>query len=206
MGRAAVSDRARLTGPARQVAPLLLGARLERGPVAIELTEVEAYEGEADPASHAFRGRTARNAVMFGPAGHLYVYFVYGMHWCANVTCGPDGQAAAVLLRAGRVVAGEDEARARRPHARSWAELARGPARLADCLGLTGADTGLDLLARAAPLRLRLGPVAPDVDVGPRVGVAAAHDEPLRFWLAGDPTVSSYRRGGRKPVTARRHT
>ena len=201
-----MSERARLSGTAREVAPLLLGARLERAPVAVELTEVEAYEGEADPASHAFRGRTARNAVMFGPAGHLYVYFVYGMHWCANVTCGPDGQAAAVLLRAGRVVAGEDEARVRRPHARSWAELARGPARLAECLGLTGADTGLDLLARAAPVRLRLGPAASAVDLGPRVGVAAAHDEPLRFWLTGDPTVSSYRRGGRKAPTTRRHT
>jgi DNA-3-methyladenine glycosylase len=201
-----VSDRARLSGPAREVAALLLGARLERGAMAVELTEVEAYEGAADPASHAFRGRTARNAVMFGPAGHLYVYFVYGMHWCANVTCGPDGQAAAVLLRAGRVVAGEDEVRARRPNARSWAELARGPARLADCLGLTGADTGLDLLARAGPVRLRLGPAATDIAVGPRVGVATAHDEPLRFWLAGDPTVSSYRRGGRKAVKARRHT
>jgi DNA-3-methyladenine glycosylase len=201
-----VSDRARLSGPAREVAPSLLGARLQRGQVAVELTEVEAYEGEADPASHAFRGKTARNAVMFGPAGHLYVYFVYGMHWCANVTCGADGQAAAVLLRAGRVVAGEDEVRARRPHARSWAELARGPARLAECLGLTGADTGLDLLARTAPVRLRLGPMASDVDVGPRVGVAAAHDELLRFWLVGDPTVSSYRRGGRKAVATRRHT
>ena len=174
-----MSERARLSGTAREVAPLLLGARLERAPVAVELTEVEAYEGEADPASHAFRGRTARNAVMFGPAGHLYVYFVYGMHWCANVTCGPDGQAAAVLLRAGR---------------------------LAECLGLTGADTGLDLLARAAPVRLRLGPAASAVDLGPRVGVAAAHDEPLRFWLTGDPTVSSYRRGGRKAPTTRRHT
>jgi DNA-3-methyladenine glycosylase len=128
------------------------------------------------------------------------------MHWCANITCGPDGQAAAVLLRAGRVVAGEDEARTRRPHARSWAELARGPARLADCLGLTGADTGLDLLARRAPARLRLGAGAADVEIGPRVGVATAYDEPLRFWLAGDPTVSSYRRGGRKTLAARRHT
>jgi DNA-3-methyladenine glycosylase len=128
------------------------------------------------------------------------------MHWCANVTCGPDGQAAAVLLRAGRVVAGEDEARARRPHARSWAELARGPARLADCLGLTGADTGLDLLARAAPLRLRLGPVAPDVDVGPRVGVAAAHDEPLRFWLAATRRCLPTGEAAGRPVTARRHT
>ena len=201
-----MSDRTRLSGTARVVAPLLLGARLERGAVAVELTEVEAYEGEADPASHAFRGRTARNAVMFGPAGHLYVYFVYGMHWCANVTCGPDGLAAAVLLRAGRVVAGEDEARSRRPHVRSWAELARGPARLAECLGLTGADTGLDLLDRAATVRLRLSPAASEIEVGPRVGVAVAPDDPLRFWLAGDPTVSPYRRGGRKAAPTRRHT
>jgi DNA-3-methyladenine glycosylase len=201
-----VSQRTRLSGTAREVAPLLLGARLERDPVAVELTEVEAYEGEADPASHAFRGKTARNEVMFGPAGHLYVYFVYGMHWCANVTCGPDGRAAAVLLRAGRVVAGEEEARSRRPHARALADLARGPARLAECLALTGADTGLDLLAEDGPVRLRLAALTSDVEVGPRVGVAAAHDEPLRFWLAGDPTVSSYRRGGRNAVTARRHT
>src|SRR5690349_24719137 len=115
-------DRGRLARPALLVAPLLLGAVVEseRGGerVAVRLTEVEAYEGAADPASHAFRGRTARTAVMFGPAGHLYCYFTYGMHWCANVVCGADGVAAAVLLRAGEVIDGIDVARARRPAAR----------------------------------------------------------------------------------------
>ncbi len=203
--------RARLSGRATTVAPALLGARLESGRgedlVAIELTEVEAYEGGADPASHAFRGPTPRNAVMFGPAGFLYVYFVYGMHWCANVVCGPDGEASAVLLRAGRVVAGQDLARTRRRAARSEADLGRGPARLAQCLGLTGADSGLDLLAAESPVRLTaLGSAQDAVAVGPRVGVAAAPDAELRFWLAGEPSVSVYRRGGRPSARPGRQT
>ena len=121
------------------VAPDLLGAVLVTGTaaerVAVRLTEVEAYRGAADPASHAFRGPTDRNAVMFGPAGHLYLYFVYGMHWCANLVTGEPGEAGAVLLRAGEVVDGLVPAASRRPSDRSGPQLAAGPARLAAVLG-----------------------------------------------------------------------
>ena len=183
-------DREILSGPVLTAARELLGAVLEvdspRGTVAVALSEVEAYAGMVDPASHAYRGRTARNAVMFGPAGFLYVYFVYGMHWCCNVVCGPEDEASAVLLRAGRVVAGE--------------ELARGPARLASTLGLVGTDTGTDLLDPASPIRLLTGTRVPDAAVrhGPRVGVAAAADVPWRIWVDGDPTVSPYRPNTRR--------
>jgi DNA-3-methyladenine glycosylase len=142
------------------VAPTLLGCVLEHdtaeGLVAVALTEVEAYHGQADPASHAYRGRTQRNAVMFGPPGHAYVYFTYGMHFCVNLVCLPEGTASAVLLRAGRVVEGEDLARARRtargPGGRN---LARGPARLCQALGITRAQNGADVCDPASPLRVR---------------------------------------------------
>jgi DNA-3-methyladenine glycosylase len=197
-------DRDVLSGPVLAAGRELLGAVLEvdspQGTVAVALSEVEAYAGLADPASHAYRGRTARNAVMFGPAGFLYVYFVYGMHWCCNVVCGPAGEASAVLLRAGRVVAGQELARARRRAARGPIELARGPARLASTLGLVGTDTGADLLDPASPIRLLAGTRVPDAAVrhGPRVGVAAAADVPWRIWVDGDPTVSTYRPGTRR--------
>jgi DNA-3-methyladenine glycosylase len=200
-------DREQLSGPVLEVARDLLGTVLEvdspQGTVAVALSEVEAYAGPADPASHAFRGRTPRTAVMFGPPGFLYVYFVYGMHWCCNVVCGPDGEASAVLLRAGRVVRGEDVARSRRPAARSAAELARGPARLATALGVTGPDTGTDLLDPASRIRLRAGPPVPDSAVrrGPRVGVAVAAEVPWRLWVDGDPSVSPYRPGTRRRPT-----
>ena len=184
------------------VAQALLGVILESevggARVAIRLTEVEAYGGAADPASHAYRGRTPRNEVMFGPAGFLYVYFTYGMHWCANVVCGPEGDGSAVLLRAGEVVEGVAVARVRRPTARNDRELARGPARLAAALGLTGADGGTDLLDPRKPVRLTgpLGSVASeDVATGPRVGLTKAAETPWRFWVRDDPTVSPYRAG-----------
>jgi DNA-3-methyladenine glycosylase len=142
------------------VAPALLGCVLEHdtpeGLVAVALTEVEAYDGQADPASHAYRGQTPRNAVMFGPPGHAYVYFTYGMHFCMNLVCLPEGAASAVLLRAGRVVEGEDLARARRtapgPGGR---DLARGPARLCQALAITRAQNGADVCDPASPLRVR---------------------------------------------------
>jgi DNA-3-methyladenine glycosylase len=199
-------DRDLLSRPAPDVAPDLLGAVLEvdspQGTVAVALSEVEAYAGLADPASHAFRGRTQRTAVMFGPAGFLYVYFVYGMHWCCNVVCGPDGEASAVLLRAGRVIAGEPVARSRRPAARTAVELARGPARLASALGLVGTDTGVDLLDPASPVRLRAGAPVPAAAIrrGPRVGVAVAAEVPWRLWVDGDPTVSPYRTATRRRI------
>jgi DNA-3-methyladenine glycosylase len=193
-----------LSADAREVAPLLLGAVLTHrgrgGTVAVRITEVEAYLGphdslHPDPGSHTFRGRTPRNAPMFGPAGHLYVYFTYGLHHCANIVCGPAGRASALLLRAGEVVAGEELARARRPTSKAPQDLASGPARLATALGLTTADSGRDVLA--APFHLQLPQTAAgDISRGPRVGVSGAggtHEYPWRFWLSGDPTVSRYK-------------
>jgi DNA-3-methyladenine glycosylase len=196
-----------LVSHAPEVAPRLLGWRLTatsaEGRVSVEVTEVEAYDGAADPASHAFRGRTPRNAVMFGLPGHLYVYFSYGMHWCANVVCGPQGEASAVLLRAGRVIDGEVLAQVRRgPHVRTRG-LARGPANLTKALGIAAADNGADLLTGP---RLRLSPPPEDaspaqVSTGSRVGVSVAADVPWRFWVTGDDTVSAYRRSSRTAAT-----
>jgi DNA-3-methyladenine glycosylase len=204
--------RERLARPVLHVAPRLLGAVLVSMvggvEVAIRLTEVEAYEGRHDPASHAFRGMTRRTTVMFGPPGHLYCYFTYGMHWCANIVCDVDGWAAAVLLRAGEVVRGIEVAQLRRPVAKSAAELARGPARLATCLGLGSTQNGVDLCDPAAPVRLESMPRrrAPGVQAGPRVGIAAATELPWRFWLADEPSVSMFRPVGRSRVAADRQT
>lgn len=188
-----------LARPVLEVAPRLLGAVIRHGEVAIRLTEVEAYDGANDPGSHAFSGPTARNRVMFGPPGHLYCYFVYGMHWCTNVVCGIDGVASAVLLRAGEVVEGLEAARAGRPTVRDL-DLARGPARLARTLGLDGGYDGADLVAGPVTLEprgrmLRLRRIA----TGPRVGLRRAAERPWRYWIDGDPTVSPYR-----PATRRR--
>ena len=196
-------ERERLGLPALTLAPRLIGAVLVSGAgageVAVRLTEVEAYEGADDPASHAFRGRTPRTEVMFGPPGHLYCYFTYGMHWCANIVCGVDGRASAVLLRAGEIVRGADVAHDRRPTARRAAELARGPARLASALGLAAATNGADLCSDGSPVRLETIPArrVRGVVSGPRVGIAVAQDRPWRFWLDGDPTVSAFKAGGR---------
>ncbi|WP_344045837.1 DNA-3-methyladenine glycosylase [Nocardioides panacihumi] len=179
-----------LSGPPEQVAPLLLGGLLSHGGVTVRLTEVEAYAGPADPGSHAYRGRTDRNAVMFGPAGHLYVYFTYGMHFCANVVCGPEGEPSGCLLRAGEVVAGIDLARERRPRSGDR-DLARGPARLTRALDLTREHDGADLTR--GPVRLELGEPVDRVSTGPRVGLRGAPERPWRFWVTDDPTVSVYR-------------
>lgn len=179
-----------LGGPVEEAAPRLLGWVLSDGEVAVRLTEVEAYGGADDPGSHAFRGPTPRNEVMFGPAGHLYCYFTYGMHVCANVVVGEQGHAAAVLLRAGEVVAGVESARVRRPRS-SDRDLARGPARLCRALGIALGDNGLDL--SAGRLTLVPGEPPPAVASGPRVGLRGAPTRPWRFWADGDPTVSSYR-------------
>jgi DNA-3-methyladenine glycosylase len=171
---------------------------------------VEAYTGSSDAASHAFRGPTRRNAVMFGPPGHAYVYFTYGMHFCVNLVCQPEGTAEAVLLRAGAVVAGEELARSRRPAAHAGQDLARGPARLCQALAIGRVLDGADVCDPASSLRI-LAP-APDADAdagpaagpdagpargairtGPRVGVSAAADVAWRFWIDGDRTVSVYR-------------
>ena len=198
-------DRGELAADVLPAAGRLLACTIEAdtpdGVVAVRLVEVEAYRGADDPASHSFRGPTPRNAVMFGPAGHLYVYFVYGMHFCANISCLDDGEAGAVLLRAGEVVSDPVVAYARRPTARRAADLARGPARLASLLGLGRAHNGLDVTSATSPVRLLAGPPADPATIrtGPRVGVAAAHERPWRFWLAGSPAVSSYRPGRGAP-------
>jgi DNA-3-methyladenine glycosylase len=164
-----------LSGDAREIAPLLLGAVLthasDEGTVAVRITELEAYMGpidslHPDPGSHTYRGPTRRNAPMFGPAGHLYVYFTYGMHYCANIVCGPEGHASAVLLRAGEI--------------------------------------GRDALNSPFSLVLPHAPAA-HISTGPRVGVAGhggTHDYPWRFWLTGDPTVSRYKAAKARPPRA----
>lgn len=187
-------DRALLERPAVEVAPLLLGSVIRKGDVAVRLTEVEAYMGEVDPGSHAFRGRSNRNAVMYGPAGHLYTYFTYGMHTCANVVCLPEGTASGVLLRAGRVIEGVEQARARRTSSRGDDDLAKGPARLVVALGITLADGGTDL--ESGDVRLELAEHPVPFATGPRTGVSGAGGTdafPWRFWVPGDPTVSPYK-------------
>jgi DNA-3-methyladenine glycosylase len=181
-----------LSGDVLDVAPRLLGAVLRHGEVAVRLTEVEAYDGPNDPGSHARNGRTNRNAVMFGPPGRLYVYFTYGMHHCCNVVVGPDGTASAVLLRAGEVVDGHDLARERRRRGRDR-DLARGPARLCQALGIDLSSNGTDLATGPVTLTLCDAAPASAVSSGPRVGLREAADHPWRFWLDGDPTVSTYR-------------
>lgn len=179
-----------LSGPVLEVAPRLLGAVLRHGEVAVRVTEVEAYDGPRDPGSHAYRGPTARNRVMFGPPGRLYVYFTYGMHHCCNVVTGDEGDPAAVLVRAGEVVAGRATARERRGDVRDR-DLARGPARLCRALGIGLEHDGVDL--GHGPLVLEPGERVARYDTGPRVGLRCAADRPWRFWIPGEPTVSAYR-------------
>jgi len=149
--------RAFFARPVLEVAPELLGCTVSHAGVTVRLTEVEAYGGVNDPGSHAFRGRTSRTRVMFGQPGGLYVYFTYGMHWCANLVCGPSGEASAVLLRAGEVIGGVGLARSRRVGVPDR-DLARGPARLAMTLALSGDQNGLDAVATDSPLVIRAGP------------------------------------------------
>lgn len=180
-----------------EVAPRLLGAVLTHAGVSVRITEVEAYGGADDPGSHAFRGRTPRNATMFGPPGRLYVYFVYGMHHCANLVTGPEGEPGAVLLRAGEVVDGIELARSRRTGS-SDRDLARGPARLCRALEIDRSHDGA--VADLAP-----GRGGPDRDravlSGPRVGLRLAADRPWRFWWGDEESVSPYR-----PAAPRRPT
>ncbi len=181
-----------LQGPVEEVAPRLLGAVLRHGEVAVRLTEVEAYGGTSDAGSHAFRGPTPRSAIMFGPPGALYCYLSYGMHVCANVVVGADGTAAAVLMRAGEVIEGRDAARSRRPGAKD-VDLARGPALLCRSLGIDLSQGGGDLAL--GPVRLEIGAGQPSsIASGPRVGLRLEAQRPWRFWVAGDPHVSTYRR------------
>lgn len=183
------------------VAPDLLGSVLRVGEVALRITEVEAYLGVGeDPGSHSFRGQTRRNSTMFGDAGHLYVYFTYGMHACANVVCSPPGSSGGVLLRAGEIVEGVELARSRRTTSKADVDLARGPARLTVALGIAMSDDGVDLETS----RIRLNAAAPlpraAIASGPRTGVSGpggSSEYPWRFWIAGDPTVSPYKASAR---------
>jgi DNA-3-methyladenine glycosylase len=206
--------RADLLGDPVEVAPWLLNKVLSKGDRAGRIVEVEAYKGSIDPASHAYRGKTVRTSVMFGPPGFLYVYFTYGMHWCANVVTGPEGEASALLIRALAPLRGLDEMRHERVAARRDRDLCNGPAKLCQALSITGADSGTDLLARrrrrgtgaresepgtepgqasaAVPVRLLDdGTPPPERPAqGKRIGISVAKDLPWRFWVPGDGNVS----------------
>lgn len=213
-----------------ELAPLLLGGVLRRadarGAVALRLTEVEAYRGSDDPGAHTFRGKTARNATMFGPGGHVYCYFTYGMHHAVNIVAGPEGSGWGVLVRAGEVIEGYELARFRRHERRDTTivgELARGPGNVAQALGATLADDGAPFAQPAGrgdppsvdrggpqgrieiPAQWSFHPAAkpPPHRTGPRVGVSGPGGDaatfPWRFWIPREPSVSAYRRA--KPRT-----
>ena len=196
-------ERSDLQGDPVRLAPWLLNKVLVRGARAGRIVEVEAYHGANDAASHAYRGLTPRTAVMFGPPGYLYVYFTYGMHWCANVVCGPEGEAAAVLIRALEPLTGVEEMWQARTAARRERDLCNGPAKLCQALGITGADNGVDLLADGGRTRpVTTGPVGVvrllddgtppprRPGRGPRIGIKEATDKRWRFWVPGNPSVS----------------
>ena len=182
----------------------LLGATLVGRDVTATIVEVEAYGGVPDgpwpdAAAHSYRGPTGRSTVMFGPPGRLYTYRSHGIHVCANVVCGADGIAAAVLLRAAAIETGLDVARSRRGASIRSVALARGPGNLCSALGITMADNGVDLFDGDSPVRLRLNDTLDGV-FGPRVGVRQAADRPWRLWLPGRAEVSAYRRSPRAPA------
>ena len=179
----------------RAVAPELLGKVVVAGERRARIVEVEAYCGPEDPAAHSYRGPTARNATMFGPPGHLYVYFSYGMHWCCNPVCGDDGEGVAVLLRALEPLEGLDEMRAARGAVRDR-DLCRGPARLCQALGITRDLDGADLVTgdRGVVIADDGTPPPAHPAVGPRVGITRAADLPWRFWVPHNPWVSAHRR------------
>jgi DNA-3-methyladenine glycosylase len=193
LGQGGPVQRADLEGNPVKVAPWLLNKLLVSGARVGRIVEVEAYHGANDAASHAYRGVTPRTSVMFGPPGFLYVYFTYGMHWCANVVCGPDGEAAAVLIRALAPVAGLEEMGAARPKARTDRDLCSGPAKLCQALGIERAANGTDLLdRRRGGIRLRDDGTPPPKRParGKRIGIKEATERRWRFWVEGDPNVS----------------
>ncbi len=174
------------------VAPDLLNKVLVHGDRAGRIVEVEAYRGTDDPASHAFRGPTPRTEVMFGPPGFLYVYFTYGMHWCANAVTSSDGEAGAVLIRALAPIRGIEEMQAARPAARRLVDVANGPAKACQAMGIDGTHDGADLVGNDRKVTIvDDGMVPPDAPVtGPRIGISVAIEHPWRFRVAGDPHVS----------------
>ena len=187
-----------------EAARRLLGATLTGRGVTATIVEVEAYGGVPDgpwpdPAAHSYRGPTGRSTVMFGPPGRLYTYRSHGIHVCANVVCGADGVAAAVLLRAAAIETGLDIAQSRRGASVRTRGLGRGPGNLCSAAGITIADNGIDLFDADNPVRLRLND-ASEASSGPRVGVSHAADRPWRLWLPGRAEVSAYRRSPRAPA------
>jgi len=192
--------RAFFARPAAQVAEELVGKLLVRPDegVVVRLVETEAYHQD-DPASHAYRRVTTRNAPLYGPPGHAYVYLNYGIHWCLNISTGSDGVGEGCLLRAGEPLAGLDALRARRPGARDR-DLLRGPGRLGQALGLDGRHSGRDLCVPGSPLAFTDDGLRPDVITGPRVGVSQAAEVPWRFRVPGSPWVSPYKRSPRAPL------
>jgi len=193
-----------LTSDPVSAARRLLGGVITGRGVSALIVEVEAYGGPPDgpwpdAAAHSYRGPSIRTAVMFGPAGRLYTYRSHGIHVCANVSCGPDGLAAAVLLRAAAIEAGADTAHSRRGPAVRPVALARGPGNLCSALDIRMEDNGLDLFDTDSSVTVQLGEPGPDTS-GPRVGVSQAADRAWRFWLTGRPEVSAYRRSPRAPA------
>ncbi|GAY18197.1 DNA-3-methyladenine glycosylase [Mycobacterium sp. shizuoka-1] len=186
-------------------ARLLLGGVLSCRGVSALIVEVEAYGGPPngpwpDAAAHSFRGPGIRNAVMFGPPGRLYTYRSHGIHVCANVVCGPDGTAAAVLIRAAAIESGVAAAQQRRGPLVRPAALARGPGNLCSALGIAMDDNGVDVFDASSAVTVALGDGAGPHSSGPRVGVSQAADRPWRFWLPGRPEVSAFRRSPRAPI------
>jgi DNA-3-methyladenine glycosylase len=195
-GPESTHERAWFDRPSVDVARDLLGARLvhdaPEGTVGGRIVEVEAYRGPEDLAAHSARGRTARNAVMFGPPGHLYVYLIYGLHHCLNVVAGPGDKPEAVLVRALEIDEGRELARARRGPMVTDHRLAAGPGNVGQALGIDRRHNGLDLLDGPVRIEPRAGR-RPDIRRGPRIGVAYAGAwaaRPLRFWIADDRHVS----------------
>lgn len=175
------------------VARQLLNKVLVRDEVSARIVEVEAYCGEIDPGSHAFRGKTNRNAAMFGPAGGLYVYFTYGMHWCANAVCGDVDEGVAVLLRAAAPLTGFDLMHARRGRAvRRDRDLCSGPAKLCQAFGLDRAFDGADLVTGDRGVLIVDDGVRPPRRPGnsTRIGLSAGQEHPWRWYVEGDPNVS----------------
>ena len=176
-----------------ELAPKLLHKLIGHGDRVARIVEVEAYGGRApDPAAHTFRGLTPRTAAMFGPPGHLYVYFSYGVHWCANVVCGEEGEGAAVLLRAAAAVSGLEEMRADRLTARSDNDLLRGPGNLCRALGITKEHYGADLVTGDQALTIQDDGTPPPLDpvITKRVGITKETARPSRFYVPNHPSVS----------------
>jgi len=190
------TPRAWFDRPSVEVARDLLGSRLvhasAEGVVGGRIVEVEAYRGPEDLAAHSARGRTPRNAVMFGPPGHLYVYLIYGLHHCLNVVAGPGDKPEAVLIRGLEIDEGTDLARTRRGPRAADVRLASGPGNVGQALGVDRGLNGSDLLVGPVRVEPRTGP-APRMRSGPRIGVGYAGawaSRPLRFWIADDQHVS----------------